>query len=150
VWSPSKAAALRAAKRRPAVYPDISPIPFLSVSLALLFFFLGMPVPTGHGLPIVPPETQNATPQPGAVREDAMRVAIARDGHVFFRQTAIAPEQLPDLIRTAVRKGAEKRIYLLADRRAKYADVKVVIDQIQLSGIRDVVILANKPTRPKF
>jgi biopolymer transport protein ExbD len=52
------------------------------------------------------------------------------------------------MIRTAVREGAERKIYLVADRRAKYEDVEIVLDLIQRSGISSVVILANKPDAP--
>jgi biopolymer transport protein ExbD len=47
-----------------------------------------------------------------------------------------------------VREGAGRKIYLVADRRAKYEDVEIVLDLIQRSGIGSVVILANKPDAP--
>jgi biopolymer transport protein ExbD len=48
------------------------------------------------------------------------------------------------MIRTAVRDGSERKVYLFADSRAKNGDVNIVLDQIRFAGITNVVILANK------
>jgi biopolymer transport protein ExbD len=147
-WSPSRAAARRVVKRTSAVYPCIDLTAFLSIQLALLFLFLGTTLPADIRVPGNLPRLQNANPQPGGLREDAIRVTLTRDGRIFFRQIYSTPEELPDLIRTAVREGAERKIYLVADHRAKYQDVEVVLNQIQRSGVSSVVILANKPDAP--
>jgi biopolymer transport protein ExbD len=148
MWSPSRAAALRAAKRRSAVYADINPMPYLGLCLALLvFMMIATPVPV-HGVGVNLPKAQNATPQRLAVREDAIRVTVTRDGRFFFRNREALPGQLPGLIEEAVREGAEKKIYLVADSRSKYFDVGIAVDEIQLAGIRDAVILADKPKAP--
>jgi hypothetical protein len=39
---------------------------------------------------------------------------------------------------------SERKVYLLADTRAKNKDVGIVVDQIRLAGIANLVILANK------
>jgi biopolymer transport protein ExbD len=145
VWAPSKAAALRAAKRRPSVYPAIDLMPFVGVFFVLLIIF--MLIPTSHGgVSVDLPKARNAKLQPGAVREDAIRIAVARDGHCFFRSTTAEPEALPDLIRTAIRDGSERKVYLSADSRARNGSVEVIVDQIRLAGITRIAILANKPS----
>jgi biopolymer transport protein TolR len=148
VWAPSKAAALRAAKRRSSIYPAIDLMPFLGVFLVLLIIF--MLVPTSHGgLTVDLPNARSAKLQPGAVREDAIRISVARNGSCYFRLARTKPGELPDLIRTAMRDGSERKVYLSADSRAKNGDVTIVVDQIRLAGIINVVILANKPPRSK-
>jgi biopolymer transport protein ExbD len=145
VWSPSKAAALRAAKRRPSVYPAIDLMPFVGVFFVLLIIF--MLIPTSHGgVSVDLPKARNATLQRGAVREDAIRIFVARDGHCYFRSTTAAPEGLPDLIRAAMRDGSERKVYLSADTRARNIDVEIAVDQIRLAGITHIAILANKPS----
>ncbi len=146
MWSPSKAAGLRAAQRRSSVYPAIDLMPFLSVFLVLLFIFLSITQPLDLPVSAVDlPTAQSATLQPGAIREDAIRIAVARDGRCFFDLAAAEPGDLPNLIRTAMRGGSERAVYLLADSRARNRDVEIVLDEIRLSGITRVVILANKP-----
>jgi biopolymer transport protein TolR len=147
MWSPSQAAVLRAASRRPSVRPSIDPMPFLGVFVVLLFLLM-ISTPTRHERGSIPlPEAPHATSYPRALRADAIRIAITRDGKVFFGYLQVSPGQLPGIIRTALRQGAERNVYLIVDRKAKYADVKVVIDQFRLGGVTDVVILAQKPTQ---
>ncbi len=148
MWSPSEAAALRAAKRSPSIYPEINLMPYLGVFLALLVFMMCITPPPVHGDGVFLPVAENAAPQRGALREEAIRITVTRDGRSFFRGREAAPATLPEMIQEAVRERAERRIYLVVDARAKYIDVEVVVDQIQLAGIRDLVILANKPKAP--
>jgi biopolymer transport protein TolR len=148
VCLPSKAAALRAAKRRPSVYPTFDLMPFVGVFMVLLFIFMLIP-PTHRFVPSADlPEARDTTFQPRALREDAIRVAVARNGRCFFGSVTAEPSELPGLIRTALRGGSERKAYLLADARAKNGDVGIVVDQIRRAGIINVVILANKPPRP--
>jgi biopolymer transport protein TolR len=148
VWSPSKAAALRAAKRRPSIYPAIDLMPFHGVSLVLLIMFMCYPGAFHGDSPVDLPKARSATLQSGAVREDAIRIAVTRDGSRFFGSNKAEPGELSDLIRTATRAGSERKVYLLADCRAKDEDVEIVFDQIRLAGITNVVILADKPYAP--
>lgn len=148
MWSPSKVAAPRAAKRRPSVYPVIDLIPFLGVFLVLLIMFMCNPRPFHGDSPVDLPKARSATLQPGAVREDAIRIAVTRDGRSFFGWNKAEPGELPNLIRTAMRAGSERKVYLLADGRAKNDEVEIVVDQIQIAGITNVLILANKPLAP--
>jgi biopolymer transport protein ExbD len=143
VWAPSKAVALRAAKRRPSIYPAIGLTPFVGVFLVLLIIFMLTPT-SHHGLSPDLAEARNAKWQPGAVREDAIRIAVARDGRCYFGSTTAEPGDLPDLIRAAIRDGSERRVYLSADSRAKNGSVETVVDQIRLAGITNIAILANK------
>lgn len=146
MWSPSKAAALRAAKRRPSVHPTFDLMPFVGVFMVLLFIFMLTP-PSHGGMSFGDlPKVKNATLQRGAIREDVIRIFVTRNGRCYFRFTAAAPGDLPNLIRAAVRDGSERKVYLLADTRAKNKDVGIVVDQIRLAGIADLVILANKPS----
>jgi biopolymer transport protein ExbD len=82
---------------------------------------------------------------PGAGREDAMRISITRDGKVYFRNHQVALDALPDEIQEGLRNGAERRIYLAIDARAKYGDAKAILVQIRLAGIENVSFLTEKP-----
>ena len=97
--------------------------------------------------PVDGPQAYHSTPLPGAIKEDAMQVGVTRDGRLFFRYNQVGLEDLQEEIRKGVRNGAEKRIYLAADARAKYGDAKAVLEQIWLAGIEDVSFLTEKPYR---
>jgi hypothetical protein len=95
---------------------------------------------------------------PGAEREDAMQISVTRDGRIYFRNNIIMLQDLPEQIRQGVQNGAEKRIYLNADARAKYADVLAVLDQIRVGWNRkrqlphcksiSLELGPSRPTRP--
>jgi biopolymer transport protein ExbD len=149
VWSPSQAAAQRAAKRRSSYYASINVWPFLAVTVTLLsiFFVMPWPSPSHHGLPIHLPRSNYAALQRGALREDAMRISITRNGDVFFRNFKIVSEELPRLIHDALQEGSERKVYLAVDVRSKYGTTASVIEQFQAAGISQVCFLAEKSER---
>jgi biopolymer transport protein TolR len=143
LWSPSRVAAARAAKRAPTIRPYFDVTPFAAVCFVLLFMFMCIAPPYHHGAPALP-RAQNATRQGRAIREDAIHINVARDGKVFLGSREASPEELAAIIRDAVGHGSERKIYLTVDRRAHYGDVKPVINAIQSSGITRVAILADE------
>jgi len=50
------------------------------------------------------------------------RVDATRDGKIYFRNVPISAKNLPDKIREGLKNGAEKKVYLRADARARYGD----------------------------
>lgn len=144
-WSPSRAAAEREAKRRPSFYTYMNLWPFVSVMLALLFIFIGDTTPDVHLSPSVDlPSGFHTTAQPGALAEDALTVYVTRDSRVIFRDMRVPAEELPEMVRDAVRAGAEKKVYLAVDSRAKYGDAAAVVIEISQAGVREVCIMATK------
>jgi biopolymer transport protein ExbD len=80
---------------------------------------------------------------PHAIREDALRVVVTRDGRLFLGKHEVVPEELPHELRESVRAGAENRVYVMVDSRAKYGDVKPALNKISLLGVRNVSFLTQ-------
>jgi len=87
----------------------------------------------------------SAVAQPKAKKENAITVQVSRDGSVFFRNQKVLVQDVPQYIRDAVKEGAEPRVYLSGDARAKYRDIQRVVAKIREAGIEDIVIL-TEPT----
>jgi biopolymer transport protein ExbD len=136
-------------KRRAPLRTPIDLSAFLSVLLALTFFIMFGSMYPMHPrtAPVDMSVTQHSTLQPGARREDALEVAIARDGTVFFRNTRIAREGLPNMLREGIRNGADSTVYVKVDARVKYLDVKTVLDLIRQSGLQNITFLTEHPAR---
>ena len=137
-WRPS--AALR--KRRTAFFTMIE----LSGLASLMVFFLVLLMlppffryPYGHGVDLAP--TDHPKAMPGALREDALQITVTRDGLVFLTGRRVRPNDLIPLLKEGVREGSERKVYLKADARARYADVNAVLDHIRLAGIENVALL---------
>jgi biopolymer transport protein ExbD len=122
---------------------------FVSVMLAILVWTrFGLPYPPhAYGSSVDRAIVVHSSPQPDALKEDAMLISITRDGSVFFRDHRVVPADLANEIREGVRNGAEKRVYLEVDARAKYGCAKAILVQIRLAGIDNVSFLTEKPYR---
>lgn len=83
-----------------------------------------------------------------AVREDALVVAVERDGRVWFGSDRINPEHLPNAIRERLQHGAERKVYIRADARAKYSSVVTVLDNVRSAGIEDVAFVLEQWKAP--
>jgi len=119
---------------------------FVSVMLVLVFMFAGpaMIVDHPHGASVDLARVSHTTPMRAADREDALLVAIMRDGKIFFRADRITIEELPARIREGVSQGAERKIYIKADARAKYASVVEVLDGVHDAGIENVGFIVDQ------
>jgi|SRR5208337_576518 len=138
---------LKSANRRNELYCRINfSLVALIVFSPLLVIFMVLPH-LYHGVFVDLVLARHTHKLPGAIREDAIKIYIQRDGTLYFRSSLVHCNDLPDMIRVAVRNGAEKRIYLEVDARARNSAVSAVFSQIQLTGIQDVSILADSPDR---
>ena len=125
-WRPSLA------QRRTPLRRVIEVSGLASILLVLLFLFM----PTHH-----------APFKPDALRDDALIVTLTRDGSIYCRNTRTSAGDPPDLLRQALRDGAQDTVYINADSRARYADAKTTLDRIRDAGITNITFLAEW-TRP--
>jgi len=121
---------------------------FLSIMVVLFFTVLFAdrgPLYLHHFVtqPVDLPHVSHAASLQHANREDAIHVAVERDGSFYFRNDRVAAEDLPARISAAVKQGSEKKVYLHADERSRYGSVKLALDAIRDAGIEDISFLAN-------
>jgi biopolymer transport protein TolR len=118
----------------------------LSIQVALLFTFMAA-INGGGDLPMNDVDLAtvvHSVPMRGALREDAMIVAVQRDGRVWLGNLTVSPGELPAHIREAVNHGAERRVYIRADMRAKYGEVLEVLGGVRSAGIANVGFLVGE------
>ena len=129
------------------IFCGIERTPFVNVFVVLATLFLFMvlctPRPFHQGFRSLP-QVGHPVSMVHADRENALVVAILRDGQLFFRTDRVSNEELPGRIREGVRQGAERKVYIRADARAKYAWVEEVLDAVRVSGIEDVGFLVDQ------
>ena len=80
---------------------------------------------------------------PGAHREDATIVTVTRDGNVFVGNTQVQLADLPSQIAKSLAQGGEPKGHLEADARAKYGDVKAVMECMKGAGIENIGLITN-------
>jgi biopolymer transport protein TolR len=89
----------------------------------------------------------HAKPLPAALKEDAITVVATRNGSLYFGRDRVPAKELPGLIRRAYEDGSERKVYLKADARTKYGEVKATLDLIREAGVQDVALMVEQ-TRP--
>jgi biopolymer transport protein TolR len=120
---------------------------FVGITLVVLCIFMSptvdMPRPSVDLAKAGSPVAMRA-----ADKENALVVAVNREGKVFFRTDPVSVEQLPAKIREGVSQGAERKVYIKADARAKYGWVKEVLDSVQSSGVEKIGFLVENRRTP--
>ncbi|HYW67418.1 MAG TPA: biopolymer transporter ExbD [Candidatus Dormibacteraeota bacterium] len=142
-WRPS--AVLR--KRKTDFFTMIE----LSGLASLMIFFLALFMAPIFGYPDLPKHggvdlapTHHPKAMPGALKEDALRVMVTRDGSVYLNDSRVKNGDLASLLLQGLEEGSARKVYLQADARAKYGDVKSVLDLIQQAGIENVALMTEQ------
>jgi biopolymer transport protein ExbD/biopolymer transport protein TolR len=89
-------------------------------------------------------QVNNPTPMPDADKDDAIVVAITRDGGVFLGQNKVAVTELGGLVRDKLSDKPGKTIFVRADARAQFRAVEDAIDAVRTAGVDDVGLLTQK------
>jgi biopolymer transport protein ExbD len=116
---------------------------FVSVMLAIIFLLMPWTVvhPSGPAADLA--GARHSARMLGALKEDALKVVVTRDGNIYLREHHIALEDLPNEIREGLRSGAERKVYIAVDARAKYERCLLFLDKIRLAGVEKVAFLTQ-------
>jgi biopolymer transport protein ExbD len=135
---------LKSANRPNNLHCRIDSVPYLGFTLVLLCAFMTSQPMITHPRAIDLFASTDARPEPAAIKWDSIHISVYRDGDVYFGNRRVDANELPNRIRDAILNGAEKKIYLAVDARARYSDVEAVLAQIQLAGLEKVCFLVEK------
>jgi biopolymer transport protein ExbD len=138
---------LKATKRRPAVllHVNIAEMPFLSVAIVLLVVFM-VTTPSPHSMNNIDLSVSSqGQSQLGAKKWDAIRVSVTRDGSYYFRNERIHADVLPNRVHDALLNGAERKVYLAVDSRARYMDMAALLPMIRLGGVNQIALISERP-----
>ncbi len=117
---------------------------FVAVMLALvsLSFLSSARTPPDYSLDL--PITYTAAAQQGALRDDAVFVAIQRDGMLWVNASRITPKDLAGKIREGVAQSGLKKVYINVDRHVGYGHVIETVDAIQSAGVSEIAFLSYR------
>ena len=126
------------------VNSDINVTPMVDVMLVLLIIFMVVTPMLQHGVPVDMAKVNTPAQMPDADKEDALLVAVMRDGTVFFGTDKIAVDQLTDKIKDRLVNRTDKRVFIKADQRAKYGAVVEVVDNVRSAGVDQLGLLTDQ------
>lgn len=130
------------------LFSDFNTLQFASVMAMVVFVILlmFMTAPTVHQRVSADiPYVSHAVSMPGALREDVMKVTILRDGQVYFGSDRVNITNLPVKIQDRLKdREVERKVYIVADGRARWGTVKQVLDAVRSAGIIRVAFLVGQ------
>jgi biopolymer transport protein ExbD/biopolymer transport protein TolR len=116
----------------------------VDVMLVLLIIFMVITPMLQNKVAVDMAKVDNPTSMPDADKEDAIVVAITRDGGVFLGQDKIGISELGNSVRAKLADKPGKTIFIRADARAQYRAVEDAIDAVRTAGVEDVGLLTQK------
>src|ERR1700685_1564367 len=131
--------------KAPPVVSDINVTPMVDVMLVLLIIFMVITPMLSKGVAVNMVKTHNDSKMQEADREDAIIIAVTRDGKVFLSpgNTMMQVDQLPQKVKDLQQNRSDKTVYLRADARARFSSVTDVIDALRTDGVDTLGLLTE-------
>jgi biopolymer transport protein TolR len=126
------------------VNANINVTPMVDVMLVLLIIFMVITPMLQNKVAIDMAKVDNPIAMPDADKDDAIVVAITRDGDVFLGQNKVATSELGAMVRDKLSDKPGKTIFIRADARAQYLAVENAIDAVRTAGVDDVGLLTQR------
>jgi len=123
---------------------NINVTPMVDVMLVLLIIFMVITPMLQKGISVDLAQTNNPVQMPDADKEDALLVAITKDGKVFFGTDKIDPADLTSKLKDRLTNRTDKRVFVRADARTKYKNVVDVVDNVRAAGVDDLGLLTEQ------
>ncbi len=129
------------------VNSDINVTPMVDVMLVLLIIFMVVTPMLNNKVNVNLPVVTAATIMDNANKEDAINVAVTRDGHYFVGGDRVDLDQLGTKVAALEAKKTnpsdDKSVYFRADTRANYGDVMSAIDGLRTGGVSQLNLLTD-------
>jgi len=128
-----------------AIVADINVTPMVDVMLVLLIIFMVITPLLSKGQTVELTKAKNAIAMKEADAEDAILVAITRNGETFLMpgNDKVVPEDLPAKVSDLLTGRLDKTVYIKADARAKYQVVEDVVDFLRGAGVDELGLLTE-------
>jgi biopolymer transport protein ExbD len=133
-------------KKAPAPVSDINVTPMVDVMLVLLIIFMVITPMLTKGQTVEKVRTKNPIAMQNADKEDAILVAVTRNGALFLSpgNSQIKLEELTGKVRDLQTNKLDKTVYIQADRRAKYEGVEDVVDNLRAAGVDQIGLITEQ------
>lgn len=137
-------------QKAPPPVADINVTPMVDVMLVLLIIFMVITPMLSKGVSVDLVKTKNPIPMQAADQDDAVLVAVTRDGKVYLETTQVTPDALPNKVKDLLTNRVDKTCYVKADQRAKYGTVVEVVDNLRAAGVDQLGLLTESTEKGKM
>jgi biopolymer transport protein ExbD len=132
---------------KPVAGPQMSSpnvIPMADIMLVLLIIFMVVTPMLQKGVSVDMASVNDPREMQDADKDDAIIVAVTRDGTLYLGNTKIAKEEITAQIKDRIANKLDKTVYVKSDARAKYGDVVAAVDEIRSAGVDSLGLLTEK------
>jgi biopolymer transport protein ExbD/biopolymer transport protein TolR len=129
---------------RGEVTSEINVTPMADVMLVLLIIFMVVTPMLQKGVAVELSRTRNPVDMKEADRDDAVLIAVTRDGKLYLGQDRVVIDDLAAKVNDQLATRLEKTVFVRSDFRAKYGDVVQVVDAIRNAGVDKVGLLTER------
>jgi biopolymer transport protein ExbD len=135
-------------KKAPALgaIADINVTPMVDVMLVMLIIFMVITPMLSKGTSVELAKTKNPSKMQAADKDDAVLVAITRNGEVFLSpgNSKLQPDALPGKVKDLLTSKLDKMVYIKSDGRARYEKVTEVVDSLRAGGVDQLGLLTDQ------
>ena len=131
-------------RKKSGAIVDINVTPMVDVMLVLLIIFMVITPMLSKGVSVDLVRTRNHVAMDEADREDAILIAVTRDGKVFLGRSLVEASELKTEVEDVISARIDKTIYVKSDARASYERVVEVVNTLRSAGCDQVGLLTEK------
>jgi biopolymer transport protein TolR len=122
--------------------PNVIPMADIMLVLLIIFMVVTPMLQKTHQVDLAP--VKDPRDMKDADRDDAIVVAVTRDGSIFLGNNKVNKEDITGQIKDQLANKLDKTVYVKSDARAKYGDVVAVVDEIRSAGVDSLGLLTEK------
>jgi biopolymer transport protein ExbD/biopolymer transport protein TolR len=126
------------------VNSNINVTPMVDVMLVLLIIFMVITPMLNNKVNVTLPTANAAIIMDNANKEDAVIVAVTRDGRIFLGGDQITLDDLGPKISAKLENKTDKEVFLRADIRANYGKVMDAVDGIRSAGVSELGLITEQ------
>jgi biopolymer transport protein ExbD len=122
--------------------PNVIPMADIMLVLLIIFMVVTPMLQKTHQVDMA--SVNDPRDMKDADKDDAIVVAVTRDGSLYLGNSKIAKEEITGQIKDRIANKLDKTVYVKSDARAKYGDVVAVVDEIRSAGVDQLGLLTEK------
>ena len=133
--------------KKPQAAPVVSApnvIPMADIMLVLLIIFMVVTPMLQKGMTVEMAKVSSPEDMHDADKDDAVIVAVTRDGGIFLGNTKSDMASIASLVGDQISGRTDKTVFIKSDTRAKYGDVVKLVDEVRSAGVDNVGLLTDK------
>jgi len=122
--------------------PNVIPMADIMLVLLIIFMVVTPMLQKTHQVDLA--SVSDPRDMKDADKDDAIVVAVTRDGSIYLGNTKTKKEDITGQIKDQIANKLDKTVYVKSDARAKYGDVVAVVDEIRSAGVDQLGLLTEQ------